>query len=216
MFSAHTPRPVDPTSERGLDLLIGYRVYDPDGDQEEMLPEAHEPDVGGNLGPGSYASPAARREEIEAMAAAAGPGGLARRPPDVPREQIMATAAGEGGGGGGGNGAVGVPNRPDADGSVDGIAAPAAGGWVMTGRAGAQIAGGEEEPGGNGGGEGGGGGGGGRRVRRYFGLSSRDEWISASSSRIEKLNSRAPWKNSWTEEVSSTVSAGGGDVLSVF
>ncbi|CAN0373035.1 unnamed protein product, partial [Ectocarpus sp. 8 AP-2014] len=36
--------------------------------------------------------------------------------------------------------------------------------------------------------------------RRYFGLASRDEWISASSSRIEKLNSRAPWKNSWTEE----------------
>ncbi|CAM9626333.1 unnamed protein product, partial [Laminaria digitata] len=38
------------------------------------------------------------------------------------------------------------------------------------------------------------------RAHRYFGLPSRDEWIFASDSRIEKLNSRAPWENSWTEE----------------
>lgn len=218
------------------DLLISFRVYDPDGDQEEPLPERHDASAGvaGQRGAAAtadaagaslFASTVASRDEAEAMAAAAAPGGLAARPPRAPGiaplEPPRAAAGGgeggaRGGGGGGGGeagegggGLAGFPGRPHMEGGVrdaadaavgvgpgvDAIAAPAAGGWGSTaGR----------ESGGVGGGNGGGGGGGGGGVgrgRRYFGLLSRDEWISASSSRIEKLNSRAPWKNSWTEEV---------------
>lgn len=195
-------------SERGLDLLISYRVYDPDGDQEETLPDGYEPGERGDLVPGIYASPAARREELAAMAAAAAPGGLAPRrittpPVDLDAPAIATATAGVSGG----DGVVGLasaPDRPDTGGNGDGVPAPAAGGWGLAGRA-----------------ESGGGGGGGevgeergesvRRVNRFFGLLSRDEWIMASSSRIEKLNSRAPWKNSWTEEVRGPGAGGGGE-----
>lgn len=156
-------------------------MYHPDGHKEEaLLPERHEP-LAGETGqdPGNAvgtldASPAARREEEEAMAAAAAPGGLRG---DAPGGGVLADPLGAEGGG-------------VAEAVVDGVAAPAAGGWGLAG--GRRVAGGSDNVGG--------GAEGGRRGRRYFGLASRDEWISASSSRIEKLNSRAPWKNSWTEE----------------
>lgn len=212
-------------------------MYDPDGDQEEILPERHGGFAGeaGNQGHGvgdggeegaaggAHASPAARREELEAMAAAAAPGGLAARPRRsvggggggggvAPLDHPSLAAGVEGRDGDGGAAAVGdggalagFPGQPDAgsggadnavagggggrDAVVDAVAAPAADGWGLAGGG---------EPSGDGGG--GGGGGSRRRGRRYFGLLSRDEWIPASSTRIEKLNSRAPWKNSWTEE----------------
>lgn len=157
-------------------------MYHPDGDkEEELLPERHEL-LAGETGqdPGRAvgtldASPAARWEEAEAMAAAAAPGGLAG---DAPGREVWADPLGAEGGG-------------VAEAAVDGVAAPAAGGWGLAGGRGGtggsdNVGGGAAE--------------GGRRGRRYFGLASRDEWISASSTRIEKLNSRAPWKNSWTEE----------------
>lgn len=199
-------------SDKVLDLLISFRVYDPDGDQEEPLPERHEAAAGEarHGGPAAtasaarvlYSSPAARREEIEAMAAAAAPGGLAAHPRRAagiaPLDPLRAAVGGQGGAGGGGDAGEG---RPDDAGA---IAAPAAGGWGLTGGResggvdGSDGGGGGHAAGRGGAGEGGGGVGMGQR---YFGLMSRDEWISASSSRIEKLNSRAPWKNSWTEEV---------------
>ena len=236
--------------DKGLDLLVSFRVYDPDGDQEETLPERYEElageagsnrnhgagDDGGEVGIAGlpYASPTARQEELEAMAAAAAPGGLAARPPR--------SASGGGGGGGGvvpldhpllaagdgdgaaaageGSGLVGFPGQPGVGGGVDGVnhnavgggggreagidavAAPAADGWGLAGGGGEPVGGGADGNGDHrgGGGDGRGRGVGRRRGRRYFGLLSRDEWISASSSRIEKLNSRAPWRNSWTEE----------------
>ncbi len=225
----------NPRSDKGLDLLVSFRVYDPDGDQEEDEEEPLPEGVGGHQhrqGPGfagqagaaagaaawsSYpsSSAAARREELEAMAAAAAPGGLAARP------RIVAAAAGEAGRGGAegrgeaaGAGAaiVGVADAADGGGGGGGgaaagvgddaaIAAPAADGWGLAAAArGSDSAGGSND-GGDGAGvpvdvvEGGTGG-----ARRFFGLFASDEWISASSSRIEKLNSRAPWKNSWTEE----------------
>lgn len=222
-------------------------MYDPDGDQEETLPDMHgelssqgdgDGDGGGNGDEDaaglSHASPAARREELEAMAAAAAPGGLAARPRhsaaggggggvaplDHPLQADERGGHRDAGGGGGGaageGGLAGFPGRPDAedgavgaagsafggrgaaDVGVDAVAAPAADGWGLAGRGESGGAGGGDPVDGD---EGGGRGGGGRRRgRRYFGLLSRDEWISASSSRIEKLNSRAPRKNSWTEE----------------
>lgn len=140
------------------------------------------------------------------MAAAAAPGGLARRvfnvniPPAAELPVVEAAPASSVDDHGGlvlapvmrspidrldhaGSNTVG--SAAAVIGNVDGVAAPAAGGWSLSG--------------------GGDGGGGDREDNddryRYFGMSFRDEWISASSSRIEKLNSRAPWKNSWTEEV---------------
>lgn len=182
-----------------MDLLIAYRVYDPAGDQEEILGEGNEPGGegeeeeggGGDLIPGHCASPAARREDAEAMAAVAAPGGLA---PRQHRDGVIPAgplAAGNGDDAGEEEGlAAGVPG--DGGGNTGEVAAPAAGGWGLAGRGEARddVSGGDGEAGGEA-----------RRSCRYFGLVSWDEWISASSSRIEKLNSRAPWKNSWTEEV---------------
>ncbi|CAM9236271.1 unnamed protein product, partial [Ectocarpus fasciculatus] len=169
------------SADKGLDLLVSFRVYHPDGDKEEaLLPETHEILAGetgqdpGNAAGTLDASPAARREEAEAMAAAAAPGGLGG---DAAGGRVLAEPLGAEGGG-------------VAEAVVDGVAAPAAGGWGLAGGRGG--AGGSDNVGE--------GAEGGRRGRRYFGLVSRDEWISASSTRIEKLNSRAPWKNSWTEE----------------
>lgn len=243
----HPRRPSKPP-EKGLllDLLISFRVYDPDGDQEDTLPEGREELAageagfrGGARGDGGGAaglsdgSPAARREELEAMAAAAAPGGLAARPRRsvdgggggiAPLGHPLLAAGGGGGRAAAGEGgaSVGFPGQPEARGGggvadntvggghggpagVGAVAAPAADGWGLQG--------GAREPSGSAGrngdagvdgspteGVGGDGGRGRGRGRRYFGLLSRDEWISASSSRVEKLNSRAPWKNSWTAE----------------
>lgn len=226
-------------------------MYDPDGDEEETLPERHGELAGeaggdgeggeqGTAGSGlPYASPVARQEELEAMAAAAAPGGLAaqpRRPASggggggvAPHDHpLLAAGVGDGAAAAAVAGESGSPGQqPDAEGGVDGVAdnavavggrnaaagveavaAPAADGWGLATGGGGELSGGtgsagvNGDHGGGGPAEGGGGGGGGgrRRGRRYFGLLSRDEWIPASSSRIEKLNSRAPWKNSWTEE----------------
>lgn len=190
--------------------------------------------AGGATGTALYLSPAARQGEAEAMAAAASPGGLSAE-----RQLRVAGIVGAGGGaiplepgvpgrvvGEDGGVLAGVPERVAASGGIvdaagvavgvggddNLMAAPAAGGWPLTGRQeseslggvhgrlGSVGSGGGPAEGIGGGGGGGGAGAGGRGGRRYFGLFSRDEWISASSSRIEKLNSRAPWKNCWTEE----------------
>lgn len=78
------------------------------------------------------------------------------------------------------------------DGHLNGVAAPAAGRWTFVSRD--SGVGGEDNVGVDGAR-------GVRRVYRYFGLTSPDEWIPASSGRIEKVNSRAPLRNCWTEEV---------------
>lgn len=198
------------------------------------MPGGYEPGDGDHTVPGTYASPAARRQEMESITAAAAPGGLARRPTSAPPPPsasspsagsgsapaepslIAETAGGDGssggdavggGGGGGGRALVGLRDPSAASANVfgvDGVAAlaPAADGWGLTGGVGGGQ-GHDQDAGGDGSREGVGGQGesGGRRAHRYFGLPSRDEWIFASDSRIEKLNSRAPWENSWTEEV---------------
>ncbi|CAN0486889.1 unnamed protein product, partial [Ectocarpus sp. 8 AP-2014] len=107
------------SADKGLDLLVSFRVYHPDGDKEEaLLPERHEL-LAGETGqdPGNAvgtldASPAARREEEEAMAAAAAPGGLRG---DALGGGVLADPLGAEGGG-------------IAEAVVDGVAAPAAGG----------------------------------------------------------------------------------------
>lgn len=190
-------------------------MYDPHGDKEEVIPDGYGAGESGNAGDpvhgsSNASSPAARREELDAMAAAAAPGGLARRP-QSPRG-TAGIVGGEtrdsnerDGGIINGGDAVGVSDaddtsaslhdRPIADGGFVNIAAS---GWGLAG----ETEGGEGvvNDGGDGGSSGDGASG---RVRRYFGLAGRDEWIRASSTRIEKLNSHAPWKNSWAAEVSA-------------
>ncbi|CAM9294212.1 unnamed protein product [Scytosiphon promiscuus] len=235
------------SAEKGLDVLVSFRVYDEDGDKEEPMPERHDlaedggrysahglPSAGAGgvaVGAGNKTplnlSAAARREEAKARAAAASPGGLSTERQlcvagihgsagraDASEQGVSTRADGEAGGSLGGVSEVVGASRGMVNAAGTGvhnaIAAPAAGGWGFTGR---------KEPGsvgsgrghvdgvdgvGSSGGDADDGDGNGdtnsRRGRRYFGLFSRDEWISASSTRIEKLNSRAPWKNCWTEE----------------
>ena len=199
--------------DRGQDLLIGYRVYHPDGDFEEAVNEDHEPRGEASLVPGTYVSTDARRKELDAMAAAATLGGLARRG----RAEVAVAVAGgphEAGDGIMEDAAVYMdpildldlaePALRDAGGDIASVEAPAAGGLGIVGRLrgrgqggapgrvaisdglGVELGQGVRGPG---------------MIHRYFGLALPNEWIPASSSRIEKLNSKASWGRSWTEEV---------------
>lgn len=169
------------TQDRGHDLLITYRVYDPEGNQEEIWPDEYEPDAVYLVG-GQASSPEGQKDEAEAMAAVAEPGGLSGRVASRFRGQPQ-----DGEGEGGIHDEFSQPPGGDVgEGRI--AAASARGEWRSTSLA---------EPGkdaGNASFRG-------FRCRRYFGLPFEDEWIPATSNRIEKLNSRASWKISWTEEV---------------
>lgn len=171
------------TQERGHDLLITYRVYDPEGNQEEIWPDDYEPDAVDLVG-GHASSPEGQKDEAEAMAAAAQPGGLSGRVASRFRRQLQ---EGEEEEEGGIHDEFSQPPGGDfAEGRI--AAASARSEWRATSLA---------EPGKDAGDASFGG----FRCRRYFGLPFEDEWIPATSNRIEKLNSRASWKISWTEEV---------------
>ncbi|CAM9750734.1 unnamed protein product, partial [Sphacelaria rigidula] len=78
-------------NESGLDLLISYRVFDPDGDQEDLwedngIDQPDHPDyrAGGNL-----VTSEAQREDVRAIAAALAPGGLAGTPLPGPAPAAM-------------------------------------------------------------------------------------------------------------------------------
>lgn len=170
------------------------------------------PDHRAYLASGIRISPEDQLEEAIAMAAAAAPGGLCGVPscgpapaPAVGSAAVAPAFGGRGCAEGSAEAESDVAVLPQGldtgDGDVSNrddpaLAAPVAGGWLLGGKRVAVKSG----DGDTGGAEGG-------RVRggrRFFGLPFRDEWISATSNRIEKLNSRAPWKHSWTEEVSDT------------
>lgn len=186
---------LDP-SDQGHELLISYRVYDPDGDLKDVIMEPHGPRDDDSLVPGMYTSFAAQTQELDAMAAAAAPGGLARK-----QLAAMEVAAVE-------NDFGDVDRVLDVeldlaepgrrDGNLNGVAAPAADRWSLVGRGH-----GRDSEGVRGDNVDVDGARGVRRMYRYFGLTSPDEWIPASSGRIEKVNSRAPLRNCWTEEVGS-------------
>lgn len=180
---------IDP-SDRGHELLISYRVYDPEGDLKDVIIEPQGARDDDTLVPGMYTSFAPQSQEFAAMAAAAAPGGLARK-----QLTAMGITAVE-------NDFADVDPVLDVEldlaepgrreGNLNGVAAPAAGRWTFVSRDSGVV--GEDNVGVDGAR-------GVRRVYRYFGLTSPDEWIPATSGRIEKVNSRAPLRNCWTEEV---------------
>lgn len=169
-------------------------MFDPDGDLEEFWPDDYEPDPAELVG-GHLVTPEAQIEEARAMAAAATPGGLIGTPPAASASAAAAarTAPAFGGSATASGGADALSERPvNIDVGLPGVVDTTAGGGE-----GVAERGGVESRGGI------------VRSRKFFGLPYQDEWISAASNRIEKLNSRAPWKYSWTEQVGGIV---GGEV----
>lgn len=196
-------------ADRGLDLLITYRVYDPEGDHKEEWPDDDEPGSVELMG-ASRVSPEFQEEEIKVMLAAALPGGLSGR---VAQSSHAVAPQGKGGGnvdefsqqvdGGsdGGGGAVKAGDVGERGEIAEGDVYATAVGEGSGSRSRVEAAPSGEEAIDEGGGGGGGDGVRPARYTRFFGLPFEDEWISATSNRIEKLNSRASWRNSWTEEV---------------
>lgn len=131
-------------------------------------------------------------EDAEAMIATAMPRGLSGQAP-------LGGAVARYGGDSDEDGHGDFAQPPDGIVSEDGVGtAPADGGWKSIAAGRGEETGGEERGGGVGGGDDDPGL---VKYRRFYGLPFEDEWMSATSNRIEKLNSRASWKRSWTDEV---------------